>query len=621
MTALATLNPISQYFDLDGSPLDGGYLYFGQVNQNPETNPVTVYWDEAGTQPAAQPVRTLNGGPSRSGTPAIIYTIGNYSLTVRDQRRRIVFSHPNSGSFSNDQALQDQITATLNNLDDGSDALHGAGMVAFDYRRNYAIKTLGWAEKLFTIDVRWFGPDNGALFDGVTDDTAAWQAAVNWLPNSGGRIVFGRGKTKISRLDILNKSNVWIEGEPGFSGSYNSTNFGSTIVSTNIAGPAFYFQNGVGCGVRGVQIKGAGTAIQYDGCLGFRVEGCNIRENGVGIQAFGNGVGLILNNMIRDNTVAGIRLAQQSGDTIVMGNDIGASGINVHVCTGNCHITQNHIFSSKTGGSGRGVLVDATFVSADAVIRHCEISGNLIANNDMQIEIKGTSLADRDIRDVHIHTNHIHQADDGGEGFDGAFAYGQGVLIQNADRVHVHHNNIIGSRDYGVKAVNCLGGAYVERNVIRSGNAAGVIFDLVQLGRIERNEFLGNVGTALAMRCTTGGNYTQNNHVAGNTFSGNGAVYSEDANTRANFIYDNLGGILADYALSVTAPVSQLRHVGMAGATETINQSLVLNGMAWNGPRLLLGTNQLWVDGAGRLRIKGSAPVSDTDGTVVGAQS
>lgn len=43
-------------------------------------------------------------------------------------------------------------------------------------------------------------------------------------------------------------------------------------------------------------------------------------------------------------------------------------------------------------------------------------------------------------------------------------------------------------------------------------------------------------------------------------------------------------------------------------------------GAAWNGAHLLLGTNHLWADGSGRLRIKASAPTSDTDGTVVGAQ-
>lgn len=41
----------------------------------------------------------------------------------------------------------------------------------------------------------------------------------------------------------------------------------------------------------------------------------------------------------------------------------------------------------------------------------------------------------------------------------------------------------------------------------------------------------------------------------------------------------------------------------------------------WNTPTLRVGAYHLWVDATGDLRIKGSAPTSDTDGTVVGTQT
>lgn len=41
----------------------------------------------------------------------------------------------------------------------------------------------------------------------------------------------------------------------------------------------------------------------------------------------------------------------------------------------------------------------------------------------------------------------------------------------------------------------------------------------------------------------------------------------------------------------------------------------------WNTSHAMLGIYHLWVDASGRLRIKNSAPSSDTDGTVVGTQS
>lgn len=42
---------------------------------------------------------------------------------------------------------------------------------------------------------------------------------------------------------------------------------------------------------------------------------------------------------------------------------------------------------------------------------------------------------------------------------------------------------------------------------------------------------------------------------------------------------------------------------------------------AWDDNPLRLGTAYVWVDGTGDLRIKATAPASDTDGTVVGTQT
>lgn len=90
MTVIAT-PPFPSYFDVDGSPLDNGYIYFGVVNQNPETNPVVVYWDADYTQPVSQPVRTSGGYVVRSGTPASIYANTEFSITVLDKNRKLVY--------------------------------------------------------------------------------------------------------------------------------------------------------------------------------------------------------------------------------------------------------------------------------------------------------------------------------------------------------------------------------------------------------------------------------------------------------------------------------------------------------------------------------------------------
>lgn len=88
------------YVGLDGNPLDNGYIYFGSINQNPITSPITVYWDAAGTQPAVQPLRTLNGYIVRNGTPANVFVNGNYSQLVRNSSQVQVYYEPDSSNYS-----------------------------------------------------------------------------------------------------------------------------------------------------------------------------------------------------------------------------------------------------------------------------------------------------------------------------------------------------------------------------------------------------------------------------------------------------------------------------------------------------------------------------------------
>ena len=85
-------SPYELFTDTSGNPLEDGYLYIGTAGLNPETNPVAVYWDDSLTLAAAQPVRTLNGFPSRGGTASRLYCGTDYSLTVKDKNSVIVFS-------------------------------------------------------------------------------------------------------------------------------------------------------------------------------------------------------------------------------------------------------------------------------------------------------------------------------------------------------------------------------------------------------------------------------------------------------------------------------------------------------------------------------------------------
>lgn len=71
-------------------------------------------------------------------------------------------------------------------------------------------------------------------------------------------------------------------------------------------------------------------------------------------------------------------------------------------------------------------------------------------------------------------------------------------------------------------------------------------------------------------------------------------------------------------ASGVDVVLSRISSTSMG--TATTNSFRAGNGV-WNEGHLLMGAYHLWIDSTGRLRIKSSAPTSDTDGTVVGTQT
>jgi len=66
--------------------------------------------------------------------------------------------------------------------------------------------------------------------------------------------------------------------------------------------------------------------------------------------------------------------------------------------------------------------------------------------------------------------------------------------------------------------------------------------------------------------------------------------------------HDQLNRILTQYFLRTTAEVAANKDG------------------TWDGTHLVMGIYHFWVDAAGKLRIKSSAPTTDLDGVVVGTQ-
>lgn len=88
------------FHDLKGMPLEAGFIWIGATGNNAQANPLQVYWDEARTIPALQPIRTIAGYPARNGSPGAIYVNNDYSITVRDKDGVLVYSALRGVNFS-----------------------------------------------------------------------------------------------------------------------------------------------------------------------------------------------------------------------------------------------------------------------------------------------------------------------------------------------------------------------------------------------------------------------------------------------------------------------------------------------------------------------------------------
>lgn len=200
---LAIESPLPLFVGRDGLPLDAGYIYFGTVNLNPVTSPVTVYWDAAGTQPVAQPVRTSRGLIVRSGTPAKVYASGNFSMLVNDSAGTQVVYERNSSEWQV-SAYVDELRLDLAST---SGASKGAGMQGYGVSNAYGDDTTG--KKL----QEWKSAyDYGARGVSAVTDTAAINAGIAAIHTAGGGslIINEFISTSIDLTTLTNQTDVML---------------------------------------------------------------------------------------------------------------------------------------------------------------------------------------------------------------------------------------------------------------------------------------------------------------------------------------------------------------------------------------------------------------------------
>lgn len=106
------------FYDLNGDPLEAGYIYIGVKGLDPKTNPIQTYWNDTLTTPALQPLRTIAGYVSQAGTPSNVYFNNEYSITIEDKNMQLIYTNLSVQGDFLQKADRDDISLKIDSVDD-----------------------------------------------------------------------------------------------------------------------------------------------------------------------------------------------------------------------------------------------------------------------------------------------------------------------------------------------------------------------------------------------------------------------------------------------------------------------------------------------------------------------
>lgn len=435
MTALSIQPTYPIFTDIDGQPLEDGYVWIGAANLDPQTNPINVYWDAALTLPAAQPIRTLAGYPANSGTPARLYVNSDYSIRVMNKNGSVVYSAPAAT-----ERYSDVVVSGVNAED-----------VIYDPPFLGGVQTNAEDKFAQTVSVK----DFGAVGDGVADDTAAIQAAFD----SGAKSIFvPAGSYLTDALTI--PANVMFAGE--------GTNASKLIFTSGNPGTNDCINMGANCQLRDLymepQTKNATYSVLpllvptavFD--YSTTIDAPRLAENcsaiGCVFDGFYTGISADSPNVKVDKCVskggyAGLNFYAVNGFSITNSQFYGGT----YGCVGlpsckNGRVVGNYLVAPGSTGVNPGgsnapgfnvenitiadnVVIGTNGVTCELGIESVTITGNvLLIANDNPINGVGVGVATRaggaQLRNITITGNTVRPLDP-------AQAYASGINVGNDD--------------------------------------------------------------------------------------------------------------------------------------------------------------------------------------------
>jgi len=231
----------AQFFDNSGVILSGGKIYTYQAGT---TTPQATYTTSAGNIAHTNPIILDSAGRVPNGGEIWLTDGSEYKFIIHNSNNVLIGTYDNITGNGNNAV--DDILALLA-------ASNGSSLIGF-VQSGTGTDPYTVQDKLRqTISVK----DFGAVGDGVADDTAAIQAALDSLTSNGGTIYMPAGNYLISSTLLLTKEGTTLLGAG--SGSNNIIINGATrITATHINGPALRIK-AIGCSIRELTVTSDDT--------------------------------------------------------------------------------------------------------------------------------------------------------------------------------------------------------------------------------------------------------------------------------------------------------------------------------------------------------------------------